>query len=218
MHEPIKVMNAAFGALIAFVLTLAALGATETFPVVTEAVVTLAPTATPQVFTGLRCDDATPTPAPAEVAEPVATQDPTLALEYGKPLYTDKDVEVLAKVVWAEARGLSKMEQAAVIWCILNRVDDTENDYWPDTIIGVATQRNQFAYDRKNPVKAEFVELAEDVLERWTAEKHGVILPGRVLPKEYTFFFSRDTDENLFRTTYECDETFWDWSLPNPYK
>lgn len=148
--------------------------------------------------------------------EAVAVQDPTRALEYS-PSYTDEDVTVLAKVVWAEARGLSRQEQAAVIWCILNRVDDTGNDYWPDTIIGVATQPEQFAYDEDTPVEDEFVALAIDVLERWDAEKHGCICPGRTLPKEYTYFFSRSTDENLFRTTYKCTGDFWDWSLPDPY-
>lgn len=213
MHRPapIAVMSVALGTAIAFFLILAVFGLTQAFPVTTEAAVIETPEPTPAVYDGLRYVEPTPTP------EPVVIQDPTKALEYG-PSYTDEDVEVLAKVVWAEARGLSKMEQAAVIWCVLNRVDDTDNDYWPDTIIGVATQPEQFAYDEDNPVKDEFVELAVDVLERWDAEKHGCIMPGRVLPKEYTFFFSRSTDENLFRTTYECHEVFWDWSMPNPYE
>ena len=215
MHKPqtISLTSAALGTLIAVLVTLMIGSIGQSIPVVTEAaVIELVPTPTPVYYTGIRS-----TPGPTVEPTPVVTQDPTKALEYG-PSYTAKDVEVLAKIVWAEARGLSRMEQAAVIWCVLNRVDDTENDYWPNTIIGVATQPNQFAYDRKNPVKEEFVELAIDVLERWDAEKHGCIMPGRVLPKEYTFFFSRDTDENLFRTTYECNEVFWDWSLPNPYE
>lgn len=215
MHKPqtISLTSAALGTLIAVLVTLMIGSIGQSITVVTEAaVIELVPTPTPVYYTGIRS-----TPEPTVDPTPVITQDPTKALEYG-PSYTAKDVEVLAKVVWAEARGLSRMEQAAVIWCVLNRVDDTENDYWPNTIIGVATQPNQFAYDRKNPVKDEFVELAIDVLERWDAEKHGCIMPGRVLPKEYTFFFSRDTDENLFRTTYECNEVFWDWSLPNPYE
>lgn len=38
------------------------------------------------------------------------------------PPYTEETVTMCAKVVWAEARGIqSKAEQAAVIWCILNR-------------------------------------------------------------------------------------------------
>lgn len=214
MHKPesISIVSAALGTLIAVLIMLLLHGISGSFPVVTEAaVVELAPTPSPVYFTGIRSapePTVEPTPVVAEVEDEI---------EY-KPSYTAKDVEVLAKVVWAEARGLSRMEQAAVIWCVLNRVDDTENDYWPDTIIGVATQPNQFAYDRKNPVEDEFVELAIDVLDRWDAEKQGCTTSGRVLPKEYTFFFSRETDENLFRTTYECNEVFWDWSLPNPYE
>lgn len=217
MHMKITrmtLLSAALGTLIALVLIIAMSWMCDLIPTA-EAVTVIEPTPTPEVYDGLidHAEVVEPTPTPEYVI-----QDPTKALEYGYPAYTDEDVEVLAKVVWAEARGLSKMEQAAVIWCILNRVDDTENDYWPNTIIEVATQPNQFAYSRHNPVKDEFVELAVDVLDRWEAEKHGCIMPGRVLPKEYTFFFSRDADENLFRTTYECHEVFWDWSLPNPYK
>lgn len=206
------VLTALTGATLGLLITLAII------PIISGPTPTIAEAASvellpPPVYDGLRTE-----PEATAITEPeIVTQDVTKALEY-MPGYTGEDVEVLAKVVWAEARGLSKMEQAAVIWCVLNRVDDTTTDYWPDTIIGVATQPKQFAYDEANPVKDEFVELAIDVLERWDAEKHGCILPGRVLPKEYTFFFSRDTDENLFRTTYECHEVFWDWSLPNPYE
>lgn len=211
-YESVSITSAALGTLFAIVLLLIIQGIGAAFPVVTEAaVVEVAPTPTPAYFTGLR-ETPEPTTAPASTAP----AQPEVEPEH-EPCYTSEDVEVLAKVVWAEARGLSRTEQAAVIWCVLNRVDDTENDYWPDTIIGVATQPNQFAYARKNPVKDEFVELAIDVLDRWDAEKQGCTASGRVLPKEYTFFFSRDTDENLFRTTYECHEVFWDWSLPSPY-
>lgn len=39
-------------------------------------------------------------------------------------LWTEADLELIAQTVWAEARGVeSRAEQAAVVWCILNRVD-----------------------------------------------------------------------------------------------
>lgn len=41
-----------------------------------------------------------------------------------EPLYTERDVEMLAKTIWAEARGVpSDAEKAAVAWCALNRLD-----------------------------------------------------------------------------------------------
>ena len=37
--------------------------------------------------------------------------------------YTYEDADLIAKTVWGEARGCSVTQQAAVAWCILNRVD-----------------------------------------------------------------------------------------------
>ena len=81
----------------------------------------------------------------------------------GAGTYSESDVELIAKTVWQEARGIpSKAEQAAVVWCILNRVDD---DRWGDTIAEVVTAPHQFAYDAGAPVTDELRRLAEDVRE-----------------------------------------------------
>ena len=40
----------------------------------------------------------------------------------------------LARTVWGEARGCSTTEQAAVAWCVLNRVDSPE---FPDDVLSV---------------------------------------------------------------------------------
>ena len=40
-------------------------------------------------------------------------------------LYTEADVDMLARLIYTEARGVrSKTEQAAVVWCVLNRLDN----------------------------------------------------------------------------------------------
>ena len=81
----------------------------------------------------------------------------------GAGTYSESDVELIAKTVWQEARGIErKAEQAAVVWCILNRVDD---DRWGDTIAEVVTAPHQFAYDAGAPVTDELRRLAEDVRE-----------------------------------------------------
>ena len=73
------------------------------------------------------------------------------------------DIELLAKTVYGEARGCSTIEQSAVIWCILNRVDAGDG-----TIEDVVTAPYQFTgYNKEHPIKDEFVALAEDVLARW---------------------------------------------------
>lgn len=120
----------------------------------------------------------------------------------------------LARTVWGEARGCSTTEQAAVVWCVLNRADSPD---FPDDPLEVVQQPNQFAgYDPENPVWPEILALVEDVLDRYDAEKTAVGDVGRVLPKEYVFF-EGDGKHNYFRTQYKGGTT-WDWSLESPYE
>lgn len=130
-------------------------------------------------------------------------------------LYTDREIELIAKTVYGEALVTnSDMEMAAVVWCILNRVD---SPYYPDTIEGVVTQRRQFhGYNESHPVTARIERLARDVLDRWFAEKNGDTDCGRVLPKDY-IYFEGDGKHNHYSTEWLSDE-FYDWSLPNPYE
>ena len=123
--------------------------------------------------------------------------------------------EYLAKTIYGEARGCSTTEQAAVVWCVLNRVDD-ESGLWPDDIVAVVTQPSQFhGYDPDHPVLPELLALAEDVLSRWEIEDSCVGDVGRVLPREYTYF-SGDGRHNYFRTEWDGGTT-WDWGLESPY-
>lgn len=126
------------------------------------------------------------------------------------------DAEYIAKTIWGEARGCSKTEQAAVAWCILNRVD-SEDPYYPDDIISVITQKNQFdGYDPSHPVTDEHYNLALEVIDLWLKEDGVGIVAGRVLPKEY-MWFKGDGDVNVFRDAYEGKCNIWDWSLASPY-
>lgn len=121
---------------------------------------------------------------------------------------------MLAKLIWGEARGVkTREEKAAVVWCVLNRVD---SDEFPDTVVDVVCQKNQFVgYDPNYPETEEHKKIAEDVLKRWLAEKDGELDVGRVLPKEYTYF-TGDGVRNYFVSEWRGDD-YWDWSLPSPY-
>lgn len=122
----------------------------------------------------------------------------------------------LAKMVWGEARGCSTTEQAATIWCVLNRYDSGDR-FWADTVEGITTQPCQFyGYDPSNPVDPDILALVEDVLARWMAEKECVGSVGRVLPKEY-LYFTGDGAHNYFTTEWQGGQT-WDWSLESPYE
>ena len=145
-------------------------------------------------------------------------------LDDGYELYVDIDIleeyelaaRYIAKTVYGEARGESTTVQAAVIWTILNRVDEGES-YTGKDIIRVITKKGQFhGYKEKYPVEGEYFDLALDVISRWLSEKNGVEDVGRVLPKEYTFF---DGYRHMrFRDAYDGEFNYWDWSLESPYK
>lgn len=127
--------------------------------------------------------------------------------------FTEDDINRMAKTVWAEARGVrTTKEQAAVVWCILNRLDSYR---WPNTIAEVVIPV-QFAYHEDAPVTEDLYDLCMDVCLRWWAEQNGAKDVGRVLPADY-FFFEGDGLANHFRKTWEKTGEEWDWSLPDPY-
>lgn len=112
----------------------------------------------------------------------------------------DKTVNVLAKLLWGEARGVkSDTNKACVIWCILNRVDEKMRG---DTVIECAVASHQFNYNKRFPVKESLKKIAKDVLDRWLLEKTGETKVGRVLPKRYCYF-SGNGRHNIFRSQYK---------------
>ena len=148
----------------------------------------------------------------ATPVEPVAVTE--RSVYHAPSIYTDGDIEVLAKMLYGEARGCEPINQAAAVWCVLNRVDSPE---FSDTIYEVVTAPNQFhGYDPDNPVWPELEDMTVDVLERWTAEKLGCKDTGRVLPAEYVYFYGAGI-ENRFQSEYQSREV-WEWSLPSPYE
>lgn len=152
------------------------------------------------------------TPAPLLSITP--TPEPMSSPEAATPPWTYEEVEMLAKTIWGEARGVpSTARQAAVAWCALNRLDVGT---FGDTLAEVLSKPYQFAYDPASPVTDEFLALADDVLHRWYLEQNGVEDVGRTLPEDY-LFFEGDGLENHFRKEYEKTGDTWDWSLPDPY-
>ena len=130
-------------------------------------------------------------------------------------LYTEADVDMLARLIYTEARGVrSKTEQAAVVWCVLNRLDNPNRPQ--KTIAEVVCAPHQFDYRPWAPVLPEFEELAADVLKRWQAERDGQADVGRVLPPEYQYFEGRG-GRNWFSEEWKSGE-FWGWGLDSPYE
>ena len=129
-------------------------------------------------------------------------------------LFTNEEIDHIAKTVWGEARGLSKTHQAGVVWAILNRCDDGR---FGKGITSVVTAPSQFAgYRSGNPVDPEIRDLVVDVLDRYSQEKAGIENVGRVLPKEYLYFRGNGR-VNLFSKKWNSNNV-WDWSLESPYE
>ena len=124
------------------------------------------------------------------------------------------EVEALAKLIFGEAGVVpSTTEKAAVVWCVLNRVDDPR---FPDTVLEVITAPSQFTgYSADNPVYEEYEALAADVLKRYHAERDGDTDAGRVLPADYCFF-TGDGRRNYFTNEWKSGDT-WGWTLSSPY-
>ena len=178
--------------------------------------VTAEQTAVEQTTTEITTVPETTTAKAVTTTEPVAEQE----------VYTDSDepenigsfnndeVIMLCKVTYGEAGSLSKTQQAAVVWCILNRVDSVA---YPNTIAKVITQKSQFyGYRESNPINETTKSVVLDVLNRWVREKNGATDVGRVLPKEY-MYFTGNGRENIFRLSSKTSSQAWDWSLPSPY-
>ena len=107
------------------------------------------------------------------------------------------EAEYIAKTLYGEARGCSRTEQEAVVWCILNRADA-----WGMDVVDVITAPGQFAgYRESNPVWQELYDVAQYVLAQWRAERNGESAD-RVLPREY-LWFSGNGMYNVFRDAYK---------------
>ena len=153
------------------------------------------------------------TPPPVETAVEIQESTPKSVEISNEDILQDATSAeiILAKTVWGEARGCSVTEQAAVVWCVLNRVDAGYG-----SIIATVLEPKQFVgYHYKNPLDEDILRLVKDVLVRWELEDTNSGEVGRVLPEDY-LWFSGDGKRNYFRNAYEGGTT-WDWSLPSPY-
>lgn len=121
--------------------------------------------------------------------------------------YDQNELEMLAKTIWGEARGLDDYERSMVAWCILNRLDDGR---YGDTLEEVITAPYQFAgYNSGFPVEEDILSLCKDVLNRWKGNEEG-----RTLPYEFVNF-TGDGKHNYFT---DRDGNTYDFSAPNPYE
>ena len=125
------------------------------------------------------------------------------ALERTKAAVPDELAELAGRAIWGEAGGIQdEAQRAAVIWCACNRADAWDMD------IGDVLTVDQFhGLAIKGEVPEQHVELARDVLARWTLEAEGWVDVGRVLPSRFLYFEGNGI-VNLFSTEYGGGE-YW---------
>lgn len=181
---------------------------------VKEPVATSAPVATVTVEAA---PEPEPTPSPetkinySDSIQVLVTPELKQKIEYLVSTY-DNEIIMATKVMVAEAGGVYPLShRAAVVWCILNRVDATGS-----SISSIITAPHQFAWFPSKSYSQEQYDLVKDIFTRWLLEKEGFENVGRVLPKEYKWFHG-DGSQNHFRNAYSGSYTIWNWSLPSPY-
>lgn len=125
------------------------------------------------------------------------------ALERAKAAVPDELAELAGRAIWGEAGGIQdEAQRAAVVWCACNRADAWDMD------IGDVLTVDQFhGLAIKGTVPPQHVELARDVLARWTLEAEGWVDVDRVLPERFLYFEGNGI-VNLFSTEYGGGE-YW---------
>lgn len=169
-----------------------------------------------------------------EAAEPQAViseiEDAPAAVEYAQEayapmLYTHADAQALAQMAWGECRGVGDLvtadgrtitgtcQKAATMWVALNRYDAG----FEESIVDVVAAPYQFAgYNPEHPIDEELLDLAHDVLARWSAEQCGSTDVGRVIPADYLWFVG-DGKHNHFSNDYRSG-VYYTWRLFDVYK
>lgn len=145
------------------------------------------------------------------------TLDDVMREELVRSILSERDEELLAKMLYGEDRENKTYMRAAVIWCVFNRMDAN------NTPVSEMINVTQFpGYSEWNPVEKWALDIIWDVTIRYVLELNGFENVGRVLPKEYRYYeHGVGRRYHWFKTTlssYDPNCVIWDWSLPSPYE
>ncbi len=137
--------------------------------------------------------------------------------QYDK-LYTERDVVAMVQMAYGEGWiTQSDTEMSWMMWCVCNRFD-SEDPYYKNcnSLYDIITQEGQFlGYNPNHPIEDRLLNLARDVLDRWSAEKQGATDVGRTLPREYMHFWG-DGSHNYFTDKWQGGNQY-DGYLGSPY-
>ena len=125
------------------------------------------------------------------IIEEVQTEEKTCATQTPPPTrYTylcDDDIDLIAAIVWLEARGEPFEGQQAVAEVVLNRM---MSDDFPDTVKDVLYQQGQFQ-------PAAYLDQAEPADEQYDAVEAALYGPN-ILPVDVVFFSTSGENDNVW--------------------
>lgn len=137
--------------------------------------------------------------ARAEIVYLLPEEDRLEEAPYIPRRWTDNDVTVISRMVWGEARGVSRNEQKLVVWTVINRL---ENGRYGSTLIGVVRARGQFhGYSSRHPVTDAIRDMVIEVLEAWDRGESAKIYPPFARTANYLYFHG-DGRHNWFRARH----------------
>lgn len=119
----------------------------------------------------------------------VEEEEPYVEPRYESLELSDDDLELLARLVWAEARGEEDQGQQAVAEVILNRV---ASQRFPNTVSGVIYAQDQFR-------GSKFIHEAEPTQTQYEAVERALYGP-YILPMEVTHFATYPVNKDVWGT------------------
>ena len=121
------------------------------------------------------------------VATPEATEPPES--RYAGIVLTEEDVDLLARIIWLEARGECFEGQQAVAEVVFNRM---LSDVFPDTLYEVIYQKGQFStasrVQQATPGETQYRAIYE------------ALTGSPILPLEVVFFATSPENDNVWGT------------------
>jgi len=120
-------------------------------------------------------------------------------LPYVPARWTEECVVVISRMVWGEARGVSRNEQKLVVWTVINRL---EHGFYGGSLIGIVRSPGQFhGYSSRFPVTDEIREMVVEVLDAWDRGEAAKVYPPFARTSNYLFFHG-DGRHNWFRERF----------------
>ena len=135
------------------------------------------------------------TRTPTQTRKPILPMIEIPSTYLTEPPCRTRDIELLSRMVWGEARGLSPGEQRLTVWTVFQRVDYPYK--WGDTIEAVITQPWQFiGYNPNHPICPDIYMLVYEELNKWlSGEEPPTLYP--FAPSIPYFFFDSDPSSSL---------------------